>query len=210
MEPDSIFITASTAATFFYIVGGALVVAALAISLVGMRRDDFPSTPVFRALLGLVALIVLATGTGAVLSARDEQEERRENQEAAQEAETETETNVEAEATERESEAAEPGAGPNASAPGGAKVDAAKLFVDTGCGSCHTLADAGTDGQVGPVLDEVLPGQDPEAIRTSIVDPGAKISEGFPAGVMPTNFGETLTAKQLDALANYLASVAGQ
>lgn len=33
--------------------------------------------------------------------------------------------------------------------------DAAKLF-DNNCGTCHTLAAAGTDGIVGPNLDEIL------------------------------------------------------
>lgn len=211
MEPESILITASSSATFFYILGGALVALVLAISFVGMSRDDFPSSGMLRGLLGLTALVVLFTATGAILSARDEQEIRRaENEEAAREADAETEGNVEAETPEREGEAAEPGAGPDASAQGGGEIDAAQLFVDSGCGSCHTLADAGTDGQVGPSLDEALPGQDPEMIRTSIVDPGAKVAEGFPAGTMPTNFGDTLTEAQLDALVEYLASVAGQ
>lgn len=29
----------------------------------------------------------------------------------------------------------------------------AKVFADTGCGSCHTLAEAGSTGSVGPKLD---------------------------------------------------------
>lgn len=211
MEPESILITASSSATFFYIIGGVLVALALIISFVGMSRDNFPSSGMLRGLLGLMALVVLFTATGAVLSARDEQEIRREeNQEAAREAEAETEANVEAEAPEREGEAAEPDAGPDASAPGGEQIDAAQLFVDTGCGSCHTLADAGTDGQVGPSLDEVLPDLDPEAIRTSIVDPSADVAEGFPDGVMPSNYGDMLTQAQLDALVEYLADTAGQ
>ncbi len=36
-----------------------------------------------------------------------------------------------------------------------ADQDAQKLF-DTNCGACHTLAAAGTDGVVGPNLDELL------------------------------------------------------
>jgi mono/diheme cytochrome c family protein len=31
------------------------------------------------------------------------------------------------------------------------------VFSSAGCGSCHTLADAGTTGTVGPNLDEVQP-----------------------------------------------------
>lgn len=208
MDPSGLTLTASSAATYFYIVGGVLVVLALVISFVGMRREDFPSTGALRGILGLVTLTVVLVCTGAVVLARDEQETRRaENAEAAKEAEAETEANEEATATEGEGEAAEPEAAPEPG--GGEAVDGAALFVDTGCGSCHVLADAGSDGAIGPSLDEVLPGQDEEMIRTSIVDPAAETAEGFSAGVMPANYGDTLSAEELDALVGYLAGAAG-
>ena len=37
-----------------------------------------------------------------------------------------------------------------------ASDDAARALFQTNCGSCHTLARAGTDGVVGPNLDERL------------------------------------------------------
>ncbi len=42
---------------------------------------------------------------------------------------------------------------------GGGAVSAAagKKVFTTNCGSCHTLADAGTDGSVGPNLDDLKP-----------------------------------------------------
>ncbi len=204
LDPSALILTASSAATFFYIVGGLLIVLALVISFVGMSREGFPSTGVLRGILGVVTLIVVLVCAGAVVLARDEQETRRaENAEAAKEAEAETEANEEATATEREGEAAEPEPG------GGEDVDGAAVFVDTGCGSCHILADAGTDGAIGPSLDEVLPGQDEEMIRTSIVDPAAEITEGFSAGVMPANYGDTLNGAELDALVAYLTEAAG-
>ena len=43
---------------------------------------------------------------------------------------------------------------------------------------------------VGPNLDEVLPGQTAAMIEESIVDPNAEIAKGYPANVMPPNFGE--------------------
>ena len=97
---------------------------------------------------------------------------------------------------------------------GGAAVDAKALFTngdaDTGataCGTCHTLADAGAKGQVGPDLDKVLKGKDAAFIKESIVDPDTEIAKGFQAGVMPPNFGETLSAEQVDALVKYLSEV---
>jgi cytochrome c oxidase subunit II len=77
------------------------------------------------------------------------------------------------------------------------------------CGSCHRLADAQTVQEVGPDLDSVLPGQSPDQIRESIVNPNAEISPGFQP-VMPTNFGEVLSDQQLDSLVDYLTEVAGR
>jgi mono/diheme cytochrome c family protein len=81
------------------------------------------------------------------------------------------------------------------------------IFRGAGCGSCHALADAGASGGIGPDLDEALAGQDADAIRTSIVEPNAEIADGFSAGVMPPNYGETLSQAELDALVEYLGSV---
>jgi cytochrome c oxidase subunit 2 len=85
-----------------------------------------------------------------------------------------------------------------------------QVFAEAGCGSCHTFADAGSTGQVGPDLDTVLPGQDADAIRQSIVEPDAEITEGFPPGVMPQNYGELLSGEQLDGLVTYLVETAGE
>ena len=65
----------------------------------------------------------------------------------------------------------------------------------TACGACHTLADAGTTGSVGPDLDKVLKGKDAAFIKESIVDPDTEIAPGFQAGIMPPNYGETLSAR---------------
>jgi cytochrome c oxidase subunit II len=83
-----------------------------------------------------------------------------------------------------------------------------ELFAQQ-CGSCHTLADAGTSAQTGPDLDSVLPGQSAEEIRESIVEPDAEVSQGFQPGVMPGNFGEELSEQQLDGLVEYLRESAG-
>jgi cytochrome c oxidase subunit 2 len=82
-----------------------------------------------------------------------------------------------------------------------------KIFAAQGCGGCHTLADAGTSAQVGPVLDKVLKGKDANFIRTSIVKPNAFVEKGFPPNVMPGNYGQTLQKDELDALVAYLKAV---
>jgi cytochrome c oxidase subunit 2 len=78
---------------------------------------------------------------------------------------------------------------------------------DGGCGACHTLADAGTSGTTGPELDRALSGQSDEEIRTDIVDPNARVTPGYAAGIMPPNFEQTLSSQQLDGLVAYLATV---
>ena len=82
-------------------------------------------------------------------------------------------------------------------------------FFATNCGGCHALSQAGTTGTVGPALDEVLSGQSPEQIEESIVDPNALIAAGFPEGVMPQGYGETLTPPQLKQLVEYLTQALG-
>ena len=201
-------------AAFLYIAGGALVVMALTVAFLGMRSKDFPSSRAqLRAVSGIAVVLVACTVAGAVLSARYEQAERRaENEEAAKEAGAEEAANQAEEAPLTEGQAAQPGTatGEASSPQGSAAADGKALFVDSGCGDCHTLADAGTSGQIGPVLDDVLPGMSAEMISTSIVDPGADVAQGFPDGVMPAVYGDQFTADELNALVAYLGDVAGQ
>jgi mono/diheme cytochrome c family protein len=86
----------------------------------------------------------------------------------------------------------------------------AQVFANNGCGSCHTLAAANSGGTTGPDLDEVLPGQPESEIEESIVDPEAKIAEGYPAGVMPQEFGEKLSEEELKELVKFLSESAGK
>jgi cytochrome c oxidase subunit II len=98
---------------------------------------------------------------------------------------------------------------------GGGELDEEQLIAlgretftgDAACGACHTLADAGTTGTTGPDLDRALSGMSEDEIRTDIVDPNAEIEAGYDPDVMPQNFGETLSAQQLDGLVAYLATV---
>jgi len=93
-------------------------------------------------------------------------------------------------------------------------VDAKALFTQgnpdtsaTACGTCHTLADAGTTATTGPDLDKVLKGKDAAFIKQSILDPNKVIAPGYQADIMPTNFGDTLSPQQVDALVQYLSKV---
>jgi cytochrome c551/c552 len=81
-----------------------------------------------------------------------------------------------------------------------------------GCGGCHTLAAAGTSATVGPPLDSLSgdaqkAGEDLNAfIESSIVDPGKFVAAGFPDGVMPTNFQQTLSASDIADLVAFISA----
>ena len=77
------------------------------------------------------------------------------------------------------------------------------MFTATGCGSCHQLAAAGADGQVGPSLDNISEA-DEASIEESIVDPGAVLVEGYGDGIMPQDYRSQLSAAELDSLVKYL------
>jgi cytochrome c oxidase subunit 2 len=72
------------------------------------------------------------------------------------------------------------------------------------CGSCHTMAAAGTSGTIGPNLDKELTSDPASATRESIVDPNKEIVPGYHANVMPSNYATALTPEQLDAVVNYV------
>jgi cytochrome c551/c552 len=90
---------------------------------------------------------------------------------------------------------------------GAAAGDAAAgktVFEQQGCGSCHTYSKAGSNGKVGPDLDEGLKGKDAAYIKQSITDPNAVITPGFQAGVMPQTYGKMLSATQINDLVAFL------
>ena len=58
--------------TFFYVLGGVLVLLALGISFLGMRSERFPSDAMLRVGILVVALVVAATAYGAVELSQDE------------------------------------------------------------------------------------------------------------------------------------------
>jgi cytochrome c553 len=67
------------------------------------------------------------------------------------------------------------------------------IFLNVaGCGSCHTLADAGTTGAVGPNLDDAKPDHD------LVID---RVTNG--SGVMPS-FQGTLSEQQIQDVAAYV------
>ena len=81
------------------------------------------------------------------------------------------------------------------------------LFV-TNCGACHTLAKAGTDGVIGPDLDELLAPPSASAPAPNTIKPRvlSAINNGV-GGRMPKG---VVSGQQADEVANFVAQVAGQ
>jgi mono/diheme cytochrome c family protein len=85
-----------------------------------------------------------------------------------------------------------------------------QIYTAAGCGACHTFAKAGSNGNIGPNLDELAAQAanrtdlSPEEYTSeSILNPDAFTVEGFQAGVMPS-FKGRLDDKQVQELVKYL------
>ena len=74
----------------------------------------------------------------------------------------------------------------------------ARIFTTAGCSGCHTLAAAHATGRVGPDLDHLRPSA--AAVRRQVTNGGA---------AMPA-FNGNLSRQQINAVAGYVARVAGK
>ena len=66
------------------------------------------------------------------------------------------------------------------------------------CSTCHTLADAGSDGQIGPNLNDIRPDKMIVVIA---------VTNGI--GIMPAYEGQ-LTLEEIEAVAHYVSVSASQ
>jgi mono/diheme cytochrome c family protein len=71
------------------------------------------------------------------------------------------------------------------------------VFARVGCGSCHTLAAAGSHGIIGPSLDDALAHHTPASLRAKVSRPGI-------GSVMPQDFARRMSPADLDALVAFL------
>jgi mono/diheme cytochrome c family protein len=92
-------------------------------------------------------------------------------------------------------------------AEGASSDPGAQIFTSNGCGSCHTLAAAGSTGEIGPDLNEFLaPDDDTAGVEVMIVEPNSELAEGYPPNVMPKTYGQTLAKSEVHELAEYLVA----
>jgi len=199
--------------TALVVVAGSFIVFALVMALVIPRsRPEFPGKrlPIFLAICGvfflaqMTAVLVLAevgeadepaheeTTTGAEPTAPTPTETTGTETTATETTATET-TATETTATETtgtETTTTEP-----TTPAQGDPVAGKEVFLGTsGCAGCHTLADAGSTGTIGPNLDDLKPSHD--AVVAQVTNGGG----GMPA------FGDSLSEEQIQDVAAYVSS----
>jgi mono/diheme cytochrome c family protein len=171
------------------VVAGVFIAFALASSFLFPRSNpDFPGRRLGLFVVVCIALLV-AMMTAMFLLAREDESEAAGHEPAA--------TEPEPGATQAEPPPAEPPAEPPPAAGEGDAEAGAEVFASAGCGACHTLADAGSSGSVGPNLDDSQPEHD------LVVE---RVTNG--AGAMPS-FADSLSEEQIQDVAAYVSSVAG-
>ncbi len=88
----------------------------------------------------------------------------------------------------------------------GGSTDPMTIVTAAGCLGCHKLN--GTGGQIAPDLTHVGARRSADSIRRKVLDPASSVAKGYQklAGIMPKTFGTMMTAAQLEALVQFLAS----
>ncbi|MBI1736663.1 MAG: c-type cytochrome [Candidatus Rokubacteria bacterium] len=91
--------------------------------------------------------------------------------------------------------------------PGDVKAGEGVFAGKGACIACHKAGKLGAS-PVGPDLTQIAKIQTPDYIMKKILDPkGMGVVAGFPPGVMPQTFGQTLTAKEYTDLVAFMLTL---
>lgn len=86
-----------------------------------------------------------------------------------------------------------------------------QAYNDYECYNCHKLGGKGGVKRRGPALDNIGSLISAEMFKKKLLDPMAFSTEGFEKeykkGVMPDNYPELMSEKEMDALVNYLTTL---
>jgi mono/diheme cytochrome c family protein len=93
--------------------------------------------------------------------------------------------------------------------PGDPKAGQAVFMGKGACIACHKAGSIGAS-PVGPDLSQIAKIQTPDYIMAKILNPaGMGAVAGYPAGVMPATFGQTLTSREYVDLVAFLLTLKG-
>jgi cbb3-type cytochrome c oxidase subunit III len=98
------------------------------------------------------------------------------------------------------------GCGTGGIAKGGDQATGKKLFVAK-CAGCHTLADAGSHGQIGPNLDDAFAASRNQGFKPATIEQVVRDQIELAAAPMPKNL---VKGADADSVAAYVAAVAGK
>ncbi|MGH7411276.1 MAG: c-type cytochrome [Candidatus Methylomirabilis sp.] len=94
--------------------------------------------------------------------------------------------------------------------PGDPKAGQAVFMGKGACIACHKAGLIGAS-PVGPDLSQIAKIQTPEYIMAKILDPASMGTvAGYPPGVMPPTFGQTLTAREYLDVVSFLLTLKGE
>ncbi|HEY6112694.1 MAG TPA: cytochrome c [Gaiellaceae bacterium] len=175
--------------TGLLVVAAAFIVFALVVALVIPRsRPSFPGNRL-GLFLAICGVFFVAQMTAVLVLA--------EVGEADESAHAETAAGEGTEPTETEPPETEPTETEPAETAGSDPVGKEIFLGTAGCASCHTLADAGATGTIGPNLDATKP-----SVELAV----ERVTNG--ASPMPS-FADTLSAEQIQEVATYVSAAAG-
>jgi mono/diheme cytochrome c family protein len=172
-----------------------IVLALIASMVVPRSRPEFPSRYLGWFVAGCIVLFAAQMTAVVLLAEVGEEEHEAVEQPEPGPGETQPEP-TETTPTGPEPTTGETETQPPPPPPSGGEGDpvAGKEVFTANCGSCHTLAEAGTTGTIGPNLDEAQPSFE------LVVD---RVTNG--KGVMPS-FADTLSEQQIRDVAAYVSS----
>ena len=183
--------------TALVVVAASFIVFALVMALVIPRsRPEFPGKrlPIFLVVCGV---FFLAQMTAVLVLAEVGEADEPAHEETTTAAEPTEPTSTETtgmETTATETTGTETTTEPTTPAQGDPVAGKEVFLGASGCAGCHTLADAGSTGTIGPNLDDLQPSHD--AVVAQVTNGGG----GMPA------FGDSLSEEQIQDVAAYVSS----
>lgn len=195
------------------------------------RPRRLPARPILAIVVFFIAVSAVLVMAGRLLPQYDpkieiekiqriqkiaiEQEKEKQQKaitEAVEAAKKEFLAQMEKQAPPQVAKKAPPGEGAPAAGDANKQIEFGKqVYKDYECYNCHKLGGKGGVKRRGPELDNIGSLVSAEMLKKKLLDPYAFSTEGFEKeykkGVMPDNFPDLMSPKEMDALVTYLTTL---